>query len=110
MSPVRKTTTYDSSNSGSRVDAPKNLIVDPPCKVSNSKGFGGTRPLAPLCAQSYEMENALPCGWIVLLYYTEETLEGKVKGKGLACNYSRDGDLKSFNQELKLPRLMSAKN
>jgi hypothetical protein len=42
--------------SGSRVDAPQNLIVDPPCKVSNGKGFGGTCPLAPLCVQSYEME------------------------------------------------------
>jgi hypothetical protein len=40
---------------GSRVDAPKNLIVDPPCKVSNGKGFGGTCPLASLCAQSHEM-------------------------------------------------------
>jgi hypothetical protein len=35
---------------------PKNLIADPPCKVSNAKGFGGTCPLAALCAQSYEME------------------------------------------------------
>jgi hypothetical protein len=35
---------------GSRVDAPKNLIADPPCKV-----FRGTCPLAALCAQSHEM-------------------------------------------------------
>jgi hypothetical protein len=34
---------------------PKNLIIDPPCKVSNDKGFGGTCPLAALCAQSHEM-------------------------------------------------------
>jgi hypothetical protein len=33
---------------GSRVDAP-------PCKVSNNKGFGGTYPLAALCAQSHEI-------------------------------------------------------
>jgi hypothetical protein len=35
---------------------PKNLIVDPPSRVSNGKGFGGTCPLASLCAQSHEME------------------------------------------------------
>jgi hypothetical protein len=29
---------------------PKNLIADPPCKVSNGTGFGGTCPLASLCA------------------------------------------------------------
>jgi hypothetical protein len=29
----------------------KKLIVDPSCKVSNGKGFGGTYPLAPPCAQ-----------------------------------------------------------
>jgi hypothetical protein len=40
----------------SRRRSPKNLIADPPCKVSNDKGFGGTCPLASLCAQSYEME------------------------------------------------------
>jgi hypothetical protein len=34
---------------------PKNLIADPPCKVSNGKGFGDTCPLADLCAQSHEM-------------------------------------------------------
>jgi hypothetical protein len=36
-------------------DIPKNLIADPPCKVSNGKGSGGTCPLASLCAQSHEM-------------------------------------------------------
>jgi hypothetical protein len=41
---------------GNRVDAPKNLIADPPSRVSNGKGFGGTCPLASLCAQSHEME------------------------------------------------------
>jgi hypothetical protein len=40
---------------GSRVDAPQKPNCDPPCKVSNGKGFGGTCPLASLCAQSHEM-------------------------------------------------------
>jgi hypothetical protein len=35
---------------------PKNLIADPPSRVSNGKGFGGTCPLASLYAQSHEME------------------------------------------------------
>jgi hypothetical protein len=52
---------------GSRVDAPKNLIADPSCKVSNDKGSGGTCPLASLCAQSHEMEIlSLGC-WTVIL-------------------------------------------
>ena len=49
----------DGGSSGSHVDAPKNLIADPPCKVPNDKGFGGTCPLAPPCAQSYEMRKAI---------------------------------------------------
>jgi hypothetical protein len=46
---------------------PKNLIVDPPCKVSNGTGFGGTCPLASLYAQSHEMEIPSLGGWIVRL-------------------------------------------
>jgi hypothetical protein len=37
-------------------NGPKNIIADPPSRVSNGKGFGGTCPLASLCAQSHEME------------------------------------------------------
>jgi hypothetical protein len=40
---------------GSRVDAPQKPNDEPTCKVSNGKGFGGTCPLAALCAQSHEM-------------------------------------------------------
>jgi hypothetical protein len=46
---------------------PKNLIADPPCKVSNGTGFGGTCPLASPCAQSHEMEIPSLGGWIVRL-------------------------------------------
>jgi hypothetical protein len=52
---------------GSHVDAPKKPNCRSPCKVSNGKGFGGTCPLASLCAQSHEMENTLTCGWAVTL-------------------------------------------
>jgi hypothetical protein len=41
---------------GSRVDAPQKPNCRSPCKVSNGKGFGGTCPLAALCAQSHEIE------------------------------------------------------
>jgi hypothetical protein len=75
---------------------PKNLIADPPYKVSNSTGFGGTCPLASLCAQSHEMEIPSLGGWTVilkmfsrvyrvtgvLLYLTSR--RGKLKEKGLA--------------------------
>jgi hypothetical protein len=67
--------------------------------------------------------NTYTCSWIVFLYcyslvpnrhefspFTLSSLEGKVKGKGLVCGYSRDRHLKSFNPELKLAWLMSAKN
>jgi hypothetical protein len=40
---------------GSGVDAPQKPNCRSPCKVSNDKGFGGTCPLAALCAQSHEM-------------------------------------------------------
>jgi hypothetical protein len=46
---------------------PKNLIADPLCKVSNGTGFGGTCPLASLCAQSHEMEIPSLDGWTVIL-------------------------------------------
>jgi hypothetical protein len=73
---------------------PKNLIADPSCKVSNGKGYGGTCPLASLCAQSHEMEIPLLGGWTVilkvvfrmyrvtgvLLYLTSR--RGKLKEKG----------------------------
>jgi hypothetical protein len=41
--------TSDEDNDGRWAVAktlPKNLIADPPCKVSNDTGFGGTCPLA----------------------------------------------------------------
>jgi hypothetical protein len=73
---------------------PKNLIIDPPCKVSNGTGFGGTCPLASLCPQSHEMEIPSLGGWTVrlkvfsrvyrvtgvLLYLTSR--RGKLKEKG----------------------------
>jgi hypothetical protein len=73
---------------------PKNLIADPSCKVSNGTGFGGTCPLASLCAQSHEMEIPSLGGWTVilkvcshvyrvtgvLLYLTSR--RGKLKEKG----------------------------
>jgi len=58
---------------------PKNLIADLPCKVSNGKSFGGTCPLAPPCARSYEMgissllrNYVLSCS--LLLYQRDESL------------------------------------
>jgi hypothetical protein len=50
-----------------RQTLPKNLIVDPSCKVSNGKGSGGTCPLAFLCVQSHEMEIPSLGGWTVIL-------------------------------------------
>jgi hypothetical protein len=52
---------------------PKNLIVDPLCKVLNNNGFGGTYPLAFLCAHIYKMEIPILaaglCFCIVILSY-----------------------------------------
>jgi hypothetical protein len=78
---------------GSRVDALQKPNCRSPVQVSNGKGFGGTCPLASLCAQSYEMETptlALDCDSEgsalvsqvpgVLLYLTSR--RGKLKEKG----------------------------
>jgi hypothetical protein len=46
---------------------PKNLIAAPPCKVPNGKGFVGTCPLAPPCAQSHEMEMVISNGVVMFL-------------------------------------------
>jgi hypothetical protein len=47
---------------------PKNLIADPPCKVTTGKGFGGTCPLALLCAQYYEMEISFVAAELLVLF------------------------------------------
>jgi hypothetical protein len=53
---------------------PKNLIADPPCKVSNGTGFGGTwTVILKMCSLVYRVTG-------VLLYLTSR--RGKLKEKG----------------------------
>jgi hypothetical protein len=108
-----------------------------PCKVSNGKGFGGTCPLA-LCARRVttrweyshlrlgcDSENGSVLVYQVpgvLLYLTSRrgklTEKGRMRharrradeGQGSRMQLTKKQATKRFNPELKLPRLMSAKN
>lgn len=96
---------------------PKNLTADPPCKVSNGKGFGGTCPLASPCAQSYEMGKAieqLECDLESFLSWMSGGLYLLSQGKPEVTTLTVEGDGKAtessgVRQVKSLSRLVSAK-
>jgi hypothetical protein len=113
MSPVRNTTTNDSSGSGmgSHVDAPQKPNYRSPVQGLEWQGIWMHLPsCSSVCADLWD-RNTHTCGQIVLLFvilsyirdrsscpFNLSSQEGKGKGKGLACSYSRDEHLKCLTR------------
>jgi hypothetical protein len=107
---------------GSRVDAPQKPNCRSPVQGLERQGLRRHLPSRSSVRAELRDGNTHTCGWTVILkvfcscvpsdrrspYLTFHG--GKLKEKGLACGTPRDRQLIGFNPELKLPRLMSAKN